>query len=93
MPVEMHSVVMRVEDLMSTPLDEEIVILNMVKDHYVGLDETGRAVWDLLAEPRRVDELCELLSREFDATPGEIAADVLPFLEELREEGLVRFAG
>jgi hypothetical protein len=74
---------------MSSPVDDELVILNMARDNYIGLDDIGRRIWELLSEPRRVDEVCDKLSLEFEATPDQIAADLLPFLEGLRDEGLI----
>ena len=90
MPIEMNTCIVRLPDLQSAPVDEEIVILNLQTNNYVALDEIGRRIWELLASPRRVDELCQQLSREFAATPEQIAADVLPFLAELERENLTR---
>ena len=88
--IELTSKIVRVDDLMSSPVDDEIVILNMAKNNYIGLDDIGRFIWEILVSPCRVDELCNRLSKDFAATPQEISADVLPFLEELRQEGLIR---
>jgi len=90
MPIELSSMVVRTENLMSSPMDDELVILNMYKNNYIGLDDIGRLIWELFSEPRSVAEACGLLSLEFEATPEKIAADVLPFLEELHSEGLIR---
>jgi hypothetical protein len=57
------------------------------------LDEIGRRIWDLLEAPRRVDELCQQLAGEFDATAEQIAADILPFMVQLETEGLVHATG
>ena len=92
MPIELSSLVVRGEGLMSAPIDKEIVILNMAKNNYVGLDDIGRRIWGLLEKPIRVDELCAQLSRDFEATREQIIADVTPFLEELAREGIVHFA-
>ncbi len=89
MSVELSTRVVRFSELMSAPVDKEIVILSLASNHYVGLDEIGRRVWELLEQPRRVDELCRQLTREFDATEEQIAGDVLPFLGQLENEGLV----
>jgi hypothetical protein len=90
MTVELRSVVIRTPGLLSAPVDDEIVILNSDRDNYVGLDAVGRVIWDLIEQPGVVAELCQKLSRDFDATPEEIAADVLPFLEEIVDEGIAR---
>ncbi len=92
MPIELSRLMVRGGDLLSAPIDKEIVILNMAKNNYVGLDEIGLRIWELLEKPIRVDELCSQLSREFDATPEQIIADVIPFLAELEREGLVRYS-
>jgi hypothetical protein len=80
----------RVTHLLTAPVDDEIVILNPRSDNYIGLDAIGRAIWDLLETPLDVGALCERLANTFDATSEQIAADVVPFLEELVQEGLVR---
>ena len=92
MPIEPSSRIVRGEELMSTIIDTEIVILNMAKNNYVGLDEIGLRIWELLGKPIRVDELCNQLSREFHATPEQIIADVIPFLADLESEGIVNLA-
>lgn len=77
---------------MSGPLDRDVVILNPARDNYVGLDEAGRRIWDLLAVPNEVRDLCRQVANEFDGDPGQIAADILAFLNELATEGLVDVA-
>jgi hypothetical protein len=93
MPFEMSTRVVRFADLMCAPVDNEIVVLSLVSNHYVGLDEIGRRVWELLEAPRRVDELCQQLTHEFEAAPEQIVNDVLPFLNQLESEGLVHALG
>lgn len=90
MTIEPRTVVVAVAGLLTAPVDDEIVILNPGRDNYVGLNAIGRAVWDLIEQPCAVAELCRTLSRDFDATPGQIAADLLPFLAEMAEEGIAR---
>ena len=43
-----------------------------------------------LEVPSSVDELCNRLGREFEAATEQIESDLLPFLEELKQEGLIR---
>ena len=93
MPIDLNSTVVRDDNLMSTPLDEEIVILNMAKNNYAALNDVGRRIWELIERPIRVEELNLLLSREFAATPEQIAADVIPFLDNLEREGLLHVTG
>jgi hypothetical protein len=88
MPIELTTCIVRTKGLTSELVDEDLVILNLASDNYIGLDEIGRRIWELIETPRRVDELCQQLSQEFNATPEQIAVDVLPFLAELESEKL-----
>ena len=83
------SIVKRTDGLMSTRVEQEIYILNPVRDQYTGLDEVGRRIWDLLETGTRVDSLRDRLVQEFEGDPQEIAADVMEFLNELQGEGLL----
>ena len=90
MPIDLTTPIVRTQDLMTAPADRDMVILNLAKGNYVALDEIGRRIWELLSVPRYAADLCRQLSAEFDATPEQIAADVLPFLNELQAENLVQ---
>lgn len=92
MSIEIASRVVRTEGMMSTPVDDEIVILNMKGNNYISLDPIGRRIWEMIETPSIVDELCNRLEQEFDAPREQIVTDVLSFLEEMEHEGLVRAA-
>jgi hypothetical protein len=86
------SVVVRVKDLKSAPVDGDLVIMNLAKGNYVGLDKIGRRIWTVIEEPRRVADLCRQMTDEFSGEPEIIAQDVLAFLNELVAEGLIAVA-
>jgi hypothetical protein len=92
MVIESTSRVVRTEGIMTAPVDDEIVLLNMKGNNYISLDAIGRRIWELLETPIAVNELCQQLAEEFEGTQEQICADVLSFLAELEQEGLVRVA-
>ena len=92
MALTLDSVVIRRDGLMSTQLDQDVVILNPARDNYFGMDEVGRRIWELLAVPRRISDLCRVIAQEFRGDIGQITADVLSFLRELIAEDLVHVA-
>ncbi len=89
MSIELKTRIKRNNNCASAPVDNEIVFLNLLHNHYIALDEIGRRVWDLLEAPQSVEELSKKLSQEFKNTPEGIAFDLLPFLNELETEGIV----
>lgn len=90
MAMGLNSKIVRLQGVMSSRVDDDIVILNMARNKYVNLDSIGRRIWELIEKPVQVNELCGQLELEFSATQEEIAADVITFLAELEKDGLVR---
>jgi hypothetical protein len=90
--MELHreSRIRRIEDVMTAEVDNEMVMMRLESNGYFGLDEIGRRVWELLAEPRSVAELCDLLCEEYDVSPAECERDTLLFLGELDSHGLLQ---
>ncbi|HXE62142.1 MAG TPA: PqqD family protein [Bryobacteraceae bacterium] len=89
MPVTPASVVTRNAGLMSTRLNNEIYLLNPVRDKYTGLDDIGLRVWDLLEGKMRADSLCDRVAKEYRGDPLQIRTELMEFLNELDSEGLL----
>ena len=87
--ISTSSVVIAAKDQVSSDLGEEVVILNLKKGVYYGLDEVGARIWDLIQEPRAVREIRDLLLDEYDVEPERCERDLLALLEELAAEDLV----
>ena len=87
--MELTSTITRAETCMVAPMENELVVVSLASNEYVALDMIGRVIWDLLETPQRVDKLCEQLAEKYSATPEQIQADVLPFLQELLKVSLI----
>ena len=77
------------DDLMTTMVDGELIGMSVEQGSCYGLNSVGTRIWDLIAEPRTVDSLCEQLADEYEVQPEDCRRDVLAYLEALRAEGLV----
>ena len=89
MSLTTRSIVNRKAGLMSTRIDKDIFVLNPIRDIYIGLDEIGRRVWDLVEIPATVDNLCHQLTQEYQGRQQQISADLIAFLDEMNTEGLL----
>ena len=89
MDLSLQSVVRRNDALPSAPVDEEMVVLHLEHGSYFGFDAVGRRVWELLEQPSTVLKLCERLLEEFDVDESTCRSDVLGYVAELRNAGLV----
>jgi hypothetical protein len=87
--VTRDSLISRSADLMSADLDEDTVLMSLVRGSYFALAETGRAVWQQLAAPMRAADLCEALCDLYVGPADQIEADTLAFLARLAHLGLI----
>ena len=85
----MATVVQHCEGVLAAPVDGDVVLLRPGEEHYVALDDVGRRVWELAERPRPLAELLATLRAEFDDPEGRIEGDVLAFVRELCDEGLL----
>lgn len=88
--IPIDAVLVRDSEPVAATVNEEVFMLSIRAGAYFGLNPVGSEIWSLLAEPRRVGDLCESLSRIFDVDADTIFRDANPFLEALLARGLVR---
>ena len=87
--LDRHDTVVRTSDLLSTTIDGQVVITSVEKGNYIGLEGAGNRLWSLIEYPIRISRLCDALQAEFDVFPEQCKADVISFMEKLRDNGLV----
>jgi len=79
-------------DMIATQLSEtELVMMNVDRGIYYGLEDVGKTIWDSLAEPRSVKDLCEVVLQSYaGAEQSVVESEVFGFLSDLLEENLVQ---
>jgi len=93
MPLTLDSVIARVSDVTSAEVDDELLMMRLESDAYFGLDDIGARIWAMLEQPVSVGAVCGALVAEYDVTPEQCQRDVLHFLGDLAEKGLVHEPG
>jgi hypothetical protein len=78
------------DQLLSTQLGSEAVILNLRSGVYFGLDPVGARVWDLIQKPITVAHLRATLLDEFEVDAARLNSDLTDLLGNMQAEGLVR---
>jgi Coenzyme PQQ synthesis protein D (PqqD) len=53
------------------------------------LNESGQALWELLATPATADSMAQHLTHTFEVSPEQARADVARFIEQLKEHGML----
>ncbi|HUF51663.1 MAG TPA: PqqD family protein [Longimicrobiales bacterium] len=76
-------------DVLEAERDGLIVLLDLRREVYLGLDEVGTAVWRSLGEGARVDELVARVAAAYDAPRDVIERDTTRFIHDLATRRLV----
>ena len=77
----------------SSDLAGEAAILNLKDGVYYGLDPVGARVWNLIQQRRTLEELCDILSCEYDVEMARLEADLRNLLIQLADKDLVEITG
>jgi hypothetical protein len=65
-------------------------MMSVEKGQYFGLEPVGSRVWELIEKPVKVAELIDGLLGKYDVDRETCEKDVLAFLEELHEAGILQ---
>jgi hypothetical protein len=85
----LNSVVRRNPQISTAPLVDELVMLDVNRGAYYGLDEIASYIWEQLEAPRQVADLCRHLLEVYEVERQTCQRDVLELLESLHDKGLV----
>ena len=85
-------IVSRRAELIETEVDGELVALHIDSGTCYGFNGTATRIWSLIERPRRVSELQEELTREFEVDPELCRQQLGELLSELEADGLVELA-
>ncbi len=98
MPLSPDTVLKRNDDIVSRQIEDEWILVPMVAtsddvDCIYNLNQVGADVWERLDGKRPLSSIFEELAEEYDAPPERINREVVAFLEELKEAGIVSVVG
>ncbi len=67
----------------------EIVLLDLASEHYLGLNEVGARIWQLLQDENELPKIFDTLLREYDVDSARLASDLSELLRKLSDEKLI----
>lgn len=75
----------------TSPMDDSLMMFAQEAAHYYELKDVAKDIWERIAEPILVGELCqELLKVYDDIEERECQDQVIAFLTELQGDGLIQ---
>ncbi len=86
----MHSKWQVSKEVLSSKIEEEIILMSVEADAYFGIDPIGSHIWDLLSkQPASINELVELLMQEYEIDKETCIQDVQSFINEMASRKLI----
>ena len=83
------SIVVSTKEQVFCDVGGEAVILNFKDGIYYGLDTIGAQVWDLIQQPKSINEISNSIIKEYEVESALVQEDLIKLLEELKSKGLI----
>lgn len=77
------------ESVIQAEVDDEILLLDVEKGTYFGLDGVGTRIWQLLGNGATPEAIVGALGDEYEVDQAQLQADVSCFLDTLQGRGLI----
>jgi hypothetical protein len=71
--------------------DDELIILDLNRGFYFGLNGVGAAIWEGLAQGKALSDVVRALADEYDATEAQLMEDAKTLVDQLVDAGLAAF--
>ncbi|MCU5061347.1 PqqD family protein [Bacillus cereus] len=80
------------KDLLVYEENNEMILINMVKNNFYALDYMGTVIWKKMVNCEDVKKVIEYVCSEFNAEYQEVEEDTLNFIFELKKVGVIKIA-
>jgi hypothetical protein len=91
--ITIDSVLVQDKEPVAAEVDGAAVVLSLRAGAYFDFNDIASSVWAMLAAPLRVGDLFDALAQSHDVDAATLARDVMPFLQALLDERLLREQG
>jgi len=78
---------------LAAKVGQELVMMSIGGGGYIGLNEVGARVWEMIDTPKELSEICAGLAQEYEVTEAGCRAEVKSFLADLEQHGAVSLGG
>ena len=79
--------------VLSSKIDEEVILMSFEADSYFGIDPVGSHIWELLSkQPATINELVQILVEEYEVDEQTCRKDVQTFIDDMYARKLIEQA-
>ena len=91
-PIEDETLISRSTAFLVASIHDEVLMMDVERDCYYGLDDIGSDIWRRLESPCRFGAIADGLAADYDADRAVIAEDVRRLLTDMAAHGVVTLA-
>jgi len=89
MKITIDTTIHRNNEILTSNIDDEKVMMSIQYGEYFGLGKTGSFIWDHIENPIMVSDLLELIIQKYDIEKEKCLNEIIPFLNDLLEKELI----
>jgi len=78
------------EEILFQDIEDELIILNINDENYLGLDQVGTRMWNVLLNCNTTKDAYDQLLQEYEVEPTTLKKDLNNFINELLKNNLVK---
>jgi hypothetical protein len=79
-------------NVISTPMDDGLALLDLTQGQYYSFNETAKDIWALLEQPRTVSAIVDALQASYAVERDECEAAVVELIDELAADSMIERA-
>ena len=88
--IDLDSVLVVPPQVMSRLVGDETILMDLSSGIYFGLDGVGKRIWETISDGQNLVEVAAVISSEYEVDEDRAQADVIEFVSELVERGLLK---
>ena len=78
------------QEVLSSKIDEEIILMSIKADSYFGIDPVGSQVWEIISkQPLTTSEIVQLMMEDYEVDEETCRADVQAFIDSMYARKLI----
>lgn len=89
MELNSETLIARNKGVLANKVGDEVVMMDMEKGKYFGVNKTGSYIWQLLEQPATIGELCDRLVADFGISKEQCTNELKPFIEQMQKENII----
>lgn len=87
--IQPDALIVQASSGVSAMMGEHLIMLNIEHGSYFDMNPTAKLIWESLATPCTIDDLCAIIHQEYEVSEHSCRESVEYFILELQKENMI----